>query len=253
MSIQNFTDYVNENPNWEKTFHVYKRDDAVYKRIKIETKDSNKNKVSYHACINVKTGEIWIDCSRRKIFIKHLSMVFWRPIDTVLRTLWHLTIVGPLANEIYKCVEGEQTLKDLGINTLRSLADIVRTPLYGIAMTVMHVAAVVLGIFSPNTLYETRAIIGDMERSYHRVDNILDAESHVPTQCFSPWRNLILDINRKIVDDKKTIKRRLKGFAESQLRFLQHNRFPCNNYGLLYPKNKPYISAVASGNHFCTL
>lgn len=48
-------------------------------------------------------------------------------------------------------------------NSLRSIADIVRVPLYGVAMTALSVFAIASGLIEPTTLYYNRARIGQLE------------------------------------------------------------------------------------------
>jgi hypothetical protein len=241
-----FKHFVSKYPDWEKTYEVYQKDDAVYKRIICRWKESKALQHEYHACINTQTGDIYLDCRRRKILAKHLTLSFLRPLHTVIKTVWHASIIAPLAVEIYKVAKGKQTVKELGINTLKSLADIVRTPLYGIAITITHIAAVILGCASPNTLYKTREIAGKLERDLLRVERIFDGGMWVVAPCFSPMRSILTKKNGKLLEPtKKELKCKLRNFSESTITFLREERAFFNDCMRLFPDDKRYVSPAA--------
>lgn len=237
MSVStNFSRFLAQNPMWETKYKVYQRDDSVYKRIICVWKEENIEH-QYHACINTTTGEMFLDCRRRKIMAKHITLALLRPIHTVVKTLWHLTIIGPLSIELYQLAQGKQTLKQLGNHTVKSLADIVRTPAYGLAMTILHLHAVFLGCIRPNTLYATRDVIGKLERKMLRVTNIRNANYWALSPCFSPLSN--------IYNSKKKATNVKSNFAKMEIEFRREHRALFNDCLTLFPKNKVYKSAAA--------
>lgn len=111
MNNVGFNNFVQENPEWKTTYGVYKRDDDNYQRIPINYSEEITNKENevvgtfhhkYHATIDVRSGEIYLDCRKRKLFVKHLTLAIVRPIHTIIKTLWHASIIGPLAYETFK-------------------------------------------------------------------------------------------------------------------------------------------------------
>ena len=246
MTYSSFSDYKVKNSAWENTYGVYQRDDLVYKRIVCRWKEKDTLNHEFHACISTRTGDIYLDCRKRKIFAKHLALAIARPIHTCVKTLWHATIIGPLALEIFKVMQGKQTVKDLGKNTLKSLADIVRTPAYGLAMTLTNIAGLVLGIISPNTLYETRAIAGKLEREMLRVDNIFKADRMWQlSPCFSPMKRFLTMKDGKYVErTPEELEKLLSHFAKSNIEFRREHAVIFNDCGKLLPKDKVYISSA---------
>lgn len=244
-----FQNFVSLFPNWEEDFAVYQRDDKVYKRIicrwdEVTTSTTQTLHHEYHACINTKTGDIFLDCSRGTIFAKHLTLALLRPIHTLIKTLWHLSIILPLSSELNKLRKREQTIKDVGINTLKSLADIPRTLFYGSVLTLTHIAAVIAGIVRPNTLYQTREIAGKLERKLLRVNHIKEANSWILSFCFSPMKNICKSKNNKVIRSEIEIevKAKLRSFAKKNVEFLRES---CLCFDAPFPKNKTYISEIS--------
>jgi hypothetical protein len=90
------------------------------------------------------------------IFIKNVVLLFARPLHTVAKTLLHL---APLIHALWHAVRGQA----MPAGWKECLFDCWRTPVYGVAMTALHCVAVVFGMFRPNSLYDTRAWIGNLE------------------------------------------------------------------------------------------
>lgn len=253
MGSVSFKDFVSKNPDWQTKCDVCQLDSPIFKRIICywERKSLLMTAPSlhhwYYACINVNTGDIYIDDPKKIIFLKHLGLMFLRPIQTIIKTLWHLSIIGPLATQLFRrelkkdflrisgipeglddkqlldSVKNNRTaLIELGFDpkdnngdksilkkaknrlnvkpiltsTLDSLTDIVRTPIYGIAMTIVHIAGAILGCISPNTLYKTRELVGKLDRRLLRVQSIREVPAgffFTVSRCFSPWWNILYD------------------------------------------------------------
>ena len=255
MSYSSFSDYKVKNPTWENTYGIYQRDALVYKRLVCRWKENDARNHEFHACINTQTGDIYLDCRKRKIFAKHLALAIARPLHTCIKTLWHATLIGPLALEIFKVMQGKQTLKDLGKNTLKSLADIVRTPVYGLAMTITNLVGLILGVVSPNTLYETRAIAGKLEREMLRVDHIFKADKMWQlSPCFSPIKRFLTKHEGKYVErTREDLDQMLLQFAKSNIKFRRKYPVIFNDCGRLLPADKEYISSAKKIGtaHFC--
>lgn len=228
--IEKFHRLNTEYPNWSTIYEVYQRDDPTFRRIPCIWQENVANRHEYHATVNIKTGELYLDCRKRKIFVKHLVLSVLRPLNTCMMTIWHASIIAPLAVEILAVIRGNQSIRDLGINTAESLADIIRTPLYGLAITVVHVAAIILAPISPNSLYKTREIAGKLERKMLRVESILHADAWLVVHCFSPVSNISI--------------RRPETFAKQVISFRRNHSFIFNDCGKILPENKTYISAA---------
>ncbi len=244
---------VAKNENWMSEYGVYKRDDSVYQRIKCVWEEGDVGDIDdenaspdlkgheYHACINVKTGDIYIDCRRRKILFKHLVLIVARPIHTIIKTLWHATIIGPLIAGI---VEGD---KNLGIRMLHSIADIVRTPLYGLAMTITYIAGVILACVSPNILYRSRALGGYLERKLLRVNTRgeLGENPWNLSLCFSPCKNIAKSLNNGNAIEGDAVEEKLTEFAKSVVGEDRRGGNPFNDCGRKLPLDQTYVSLAA--------
>jgi hypothetical protein len=226
-----FSTFVSTYPDWETIFNVYTKDSSKYKRIICSWEEDCLDKKimhEFHATINTTNGDIFLDCSRRKLFAKHIMLIIARPIHIAIKTLWHLSIFGPLTIQIFKLYKGQSSLKELTTHTFHSLSDIVRTPLYGLAMTVTYIAGIILGSFCPNSLYYTRDAAGWLERTLLRESKVFKTTPWALSPCFSPMYNLQSIAERHIIflendykkhyeeRDKKNIEESIKQFLESK-------------------------------------
>jgi hypothetical protein len=133
----------------------------------------------YTSLINLEPGkhfgEIYLDCSKKKIYTKFIVHLAIRPFLIVLKTLYHaaipLSLIHIVASTIFKGIKKEEA-KTIALDCLKesakSLADIFRTPAYGVAMIAVSVAALIIGPFAPRTLYTFREMIGRLVQSLHR-------------------------------------------------------------------------------------
>lgn len=238
-----FSKFVSHYPDWKTTYQVSVRDHERYQRIRIEAEGENEIKHVYAATIDVQTGGIYLDCRKRKIFAKHITLAIFRPIHTVVKTIWHLTVVGPLLLEVGKTIAGHQTAKEGVKNFGHSLADIVRTPYYGLLMTAHHLYAIAEALFSSNNLYESRDRVGALERKLLRVEKITRGGFWKLSPCFSPFMN-IATIHKDY--QAWTTADGLQQFALAQIEFRTEHRNPFNDCMQLFPKETSFISSAAS-------
>lgn len=117
-------------------------------------------------CVNLANGDFFLDCSKKKIFAKMVVLTILRPLDAAIKTLFHLSLLG-VAIALYKGVSKKQSAWTVIKNCGKEIADIVRTPLYGIALTVMSIAAIVFAVFDSASLYTMRDLMGRMEQSLY--------------------------------------------------------------------------------------
>lgn len=202
-AVDRFNGFVKENPNWKEQFNVVKRDSERFQRILCACKvDGVDHK--YWATIDTQTGGIYLDCTRRKIFAKSVALAIVRPIHTVIKTIWHLTILLPMIESAvrnYRAYskgatdENREELKSklfyqFLTDNWHSFADIFRTPIYGFAMTMTYLAGVIAALFNPNALYYTRLAGGTLEYQLLRAENLWEDSFWELSPCFSPFRNI---------------------------------------------------------------
>jgi len=249
--ILRFDEFKRKFPKWESDFNVYQRDDAIYQRIKCECTLKSGITHVYHATINIETGDIYLDCRKRKIFAKHITFSLIRPIHITLKTIWHLTMIGPIFCEFKKDPQ-----KRSFWNVARSIEDIVRTPFYGLAMTAVSIGAIIAAAYNPNSLYKSRDIISLLEKKLHRTDELWYVPFPKPlSPCFSPLGNLATiekdwarreknGSPKKVPQNKKNIKIAMARMASLQVNFRQNTKAAFNDCYHLYPKDKAYMSAA---------
>lgn len=133
----------------------------------------------YTSLINLEPGkhfgEMYLDCSKKKTYAKFIAHLAIRPFLIVLKTLYHaaipLSLIHIVAQTIFKGIKNKENRKTIAFNCLKesakSLADIFRTPAYGVAMIAVSVAALIIGPFAPRTLYTFRERIGKLVQSLH--------------------------------------------------------------------------------------
>jgi hypothetical protein len=123
---------------------------------------------------NKEDGGIYSDNSISLLTEKCAALVLARPFHAVAKTLYHSFLPVSIPREIYLAVkkaqkEGkctfEQMLKAGGVAALKNIADIIRTPLYELVLTVLAMVGFLLGIFRSEKIYALRAVAGKVENS----------------------------------------------------------------------------------------
>lgn len=128
-----------------------------------EKKSGNQPLIhTYAFCIDGKEGGIYMDCRPGKIFVKCLVHLFARPLHTLIKTIYQISLY-PIFFEIAKIYRSKQT--ENMTNPFKACADIILTPLYGIILTVVTVAVLISGIFASENLYEGRKLLGKIEQA----------------------------------------------------------------------------------------
>jgi hypothetical protein len=217
---------------------------------------------TYAAAINLKNGDIYLDCRKRKIWAKCALYSLVQPIILTAKTVYHLLLPVSIPLEIYKTVQAarkenpEISKKELAkrcfIQVGKNFADIVRTPAYAVALTVIGIAGVIIGPLAPKTLYDIRATAGKMEKSLHWGD---DTSPWILFKCFQPISNLMTigkeewtRFNNATVylkgknDEESTTLYGLTNLARALIQFRRDHRAIFNDCFQKYAKNEPYKS-----------
>jgi hypothetical protein len=149
--------------------------------------------------------------------------------------------------EMEKNLSKNETINRCLNNSFKSLVDIIRTPAYGVAMTIVSLASLVIGLASPKSLYTFRETIGKMIKALNRTEELC---WHDLFACFQPLKNLT-KMNKPTTSehsdtqyqpDMTDCERRLIHFARNNIRFRRENyNFFNNPFGKLNP-NTHFIS-----------
>lgn len=220
----------------------------------IEKKEERNLVHIFTPLINMQTGEIFLDCSKKKIYIKFLAHTILRPFHILFKTVYHCAIpisIPTIINETYQ--QGIKEKKSSGEiaktclkNSFNSLVDIVRTPLYGVAMTIVNIAALVIGPLAPKHLYDLREITGKLVQSLNRTKttapDFFKCFQHITTLSgIKKWNRINDDTNYLTNASESSIG--LSNFARAQVSFLRNHYSICNNPFAKLGPNKTYKSA----------
>jgi hypothetical protein len=119
---------------------------------------------TYAAVIDGQDGGIYFDCSPAKIFAKCVVQLFVRPLFTLAKTIYYLSLY-PIFAEVGKYYQRDQSFQEMKVNIIRASLDIVRTPLYGAILIIASVAVIITGMANPYRLYEGRKFLGQIEQA----------------------------------------------------------------------------------------
>ncbi len=224
----------------------------------IYNEQGQKIKDIYHKCafsLDLFTGNIYLDCRKRKIWMKCAALTIGTPLLGYLKTLYHLFFPLSIPLEIFKTVQHglqqQHTKKQIAYEVLRDVArntvDAIRTPLYTVALTIVALAAVCIGIFVPYQLYQFRWIFENIENNLNWNKNEL-AWNMVP--CFHFYNN-VMSIGQDysytkadtVYDQNPTLKG-LNNLARANVKFRRRGYNIFNDCCLKLDPNKPYISAA---------
>jgi len=127
-------------------------------------------------------GDVYSDDGKGMIYAKFACQLFLQPIDLLIKILYHLVFPISLPHIIYKTTHpttrrdleswiGMSTKRQIGVclkKSLESILDIVRTPMFGIAMIIVAVAALLIGPWAPKFLYDCRKAYGKLLQRLYR-------------------------------------------------------------------------------------
>lgn len=146
----------------------------------------------YAPLINLKNGDIYFDCSRKKIYTKLAVNTLLRPLHTVFKTLTHIFSILSTPYKIYATYTDEKYIdlkgKEIAIlclkDILHSFTDVFRTPIYGTALTITSLAGLFLVplayFYDRNLIYDIRETMDNM------ISNLYRETSNYPRSDFMP-------------------------------------------------------------------
>lgn len=201
----------------------------------------------YAACIDLENCTWFIDDTPLKIYVKCVFQLLLRPFHTILKMLSHISL-AQIANNIFKTMRGQQSIDTCIQNSVRSICDIVRTPLFGLAMIISSIAVLVLGAINPESMYTNRDILGKIEQMSNWGER---NTRETLTPCFQA---IPLSFIQKFEDQKfkdtvffndDPIERKLALIMRAHLKYLQKK----NKLGLFIEEGTfkiktPYVSPI---------
>lgn len=178
------------------------------------------HKQRYVVCIDPKSdhaGNIYNTDSKIILYFKFFLSLIARPVHLIVKTGYHLLFIGvfrAIADHAKNKKAEKAALVDpnvklskkpedkaagsLGQRVVRSLVDIVRTPLYELIMIIVTLTALITAPFCPTLLYDFRAFTGHLTKELfwgakydmpvnltpcmYRIGNIMDFEKNASLQ-----------------------------------------------------------------------
>ena len=211
----------------------------------------------YAFTLDKETGSLYIDCRKRKIWVKFAFLSIGHPLFGFFKTIYHLAFPLSLPIEIFKAIQkginDSLPPKEIGTRVFEnikfSLADSFRTPLYTVALSILSIAALVIGPFAPVKLYDVRTLAAKLEITLHRGN-----ESMVLAPCFQPLSNLMTIALERDYEADDTIydstwdptMKGLSNLARSAIKHRRKDSVLFNDCGMLFPKGKTFISSAIS-------
>jgi hypothetical protein len=121
----------------------------------------------YILCIDPQSsyaGNLYNEDVKAILYAKFAVSIPWRFVHMGVKTLYHFTLIG-VARAIFDGVRKKNPPKAFAQRIVRTVMDIVRTPLYESIMLIVAVTALLTAPFKPTLLYDYRAFTGDLARA----------------------------------------------------------------------------------------
>ena len=125
VKLADFQDWLKEHPDIDaKIYKENSRWGRIVCEWNEEKADGKKLTHHYAAMVDLQNGDLYMDCAKRKLFMKNLSMVVFRPIHSAIKTIYHAGMPFVL---IYRGLSGKEghTFKYVTKEIARNLADFI--------------------------------------------------------------------------------------------------------------------------------
>lgn len=201
--------------------------------------DNQGNRFTYVSSVELATKDIYGDGSSFIIAKKCAALILVRPIHTLVMTLYHATLLG-VGHHLWHYAAGNQDGTSCIKNCAKSLADIIRTPLYGIVLTVLAAVSALSYPLIKDRIFDLRTVMGKIEQS------LFWGERHASAtlaHCFQPMANLntIADHHRWKIEqdciaypaDATPTEKALANLAHAHTLKLNDLHERCKNFAIL--------------------
>lgn len=283
------------SPPTDVTIYLPHGKDSKWGRIvlKWEEETTEQGKVvlkthTYAACINTTNGDIYLDCDQTKIWKKFSALTIIRPLHTISKTIYHLPIfswpieIASVIKNGYRKGESHKEITKKAFTVIgRNLAQLVLTPLCGLALTIISIASALFGPWNCQAQYYLRDWAGKIENFMctfwggqvdfkgfisccpDKLASLKSVKKAVTplAKCFIPISNIhtheeavrngafvsgLPFSSEKVIKEmgKNTKIRALNYFAYLQVDFMRNVKNPCNNCWKKMPKSQTYVSPV---------
>jgi hypothetical protein len=213
--------------------------------------DGKEKSIKYTDEIDLINYDLYIKLPLHRIQSIFCSMILARPLKTIIKTCYHICFPISIPKEIYGSILKEKALVAKGLSknpdylwvaTLagaKSIADIIRTPVYGIALTLIAVAGTAISFFKPELINDVRKLHGKVE-----VHLYWGSKHRCLVKCFVPMENLTkVERRNRLIDGISDCQ--IKAFYQPKEPPKKRNYDPYN-----YEKSiPPVILGLANWTH----
>jgi hypothetical protein len=152
---------------------------------------SEKKNVDITDEVDLTTFDLYMKDTDDRIGKIFFSMILVRPLKTIIKTMYHLCLPISIPREIYISIlrdnKSNINYLKLAINaTGKTVVDIIRTPLYGIVLTIVAVCGSLAFFVKKDSLKNLRKLHGQIELSLHWGNKF-----RCLVECFLPKDNLM--------------------------------------------------------------
>lgn len=253
MTQIHFQTWKNAHPAIDPLLHYPEGSCCGWARIHATWDEKKGSHLLHHTCafaLDFQSGDIYTDCSKKKIWIKCLFLTVGYPFLGIAKTIYHLALPISIPLEIFKVIYegfGQESAKILGkkavIKVGHNMADIFRTPVYSIAMAIVVLAGVIIGPFAPKRLYDLRALAGKIENSLNRGEETFWTRA----PCFQPLANIMTIDSENYVKpdtqyDSDPVLHGLNNLVRSYVKYRRKNINLFDDFGRTLHLDATYIS-----------
>lgn len=175
-------------------------------RLNVTKKKDGKTTLiqrKYVICLDLQSdyiGNLYYADSKLAIYGKIFFSILSRPVHLLAKMVYHAAFIG-FTRAIIKGIHKNKPIKEICKSAVCNLVDIVRTPIFEVALVVISLAGLLAIPFNPMLAYDFRAAIGQLShelywgKKYHLFIDL--------TPCMRRRVNIMdLELNRQKIKDE---------------------------------------------------
>lgn len=111
-------------------------------------------------------GNLYNTDTKIAVYGKLMGLVFFRPFQYTVKFFYHASLLA-VAYEIFEGIRKKTGIAVVFQRSICACVDIVRTPIYGVAITAITIAGVLGAPFHSDFIYDVRAVNDRLIRELH--------------------------------------------------------------------------------------
>ncbi len=173
VETQNILVPCKSDKRWGKVVRIFYKEvyyNKDHKKVNVEDPEGSKEvfikKQKFVISLDPKSpfaGNIYNDDDKILVYTKFVASLVFRPVHTVAYTLYNATLIHA-AVIIFKGIAKDKPASETLQKVVCSLVDIVRVPVYEVAIMIVTIVGILTAPFHPELVYDFRAVIGRLNR-----------------------------------------------------------------------------------------